>query len=195
MFILVYVDDIIVASSSDTATQCLLKKLTVHFAIKDLGELHYFLGLEVSRSHGELILSQGKYATDLIAKVGLTQCSTCPTPLSTTDKLSLYDGSPLGPEDAKIYRSIVGALQYLHLHVLTYPSLLIRSVSFYMLPLLLIGHQLSAYYAMFKVLCMLDLRFSHPLLRYSVPFQMLTGQDVLMIDAPLVVLQSFLVQI
>jgi histone deacetylase 1/2 len=87
------------------------EKLAVHFAIKDLGELHYFLGLEVSRQHGDLILSQGKYAADLIAKVGLTQCSTCPTHLHTTDKLRLHDGSPIGPEDATNYRSGVGALQ------------------------------------------------------------------------------------
>jgi histone deacetylase 1/2 len=47
MFVLVYVDDIIVASSSDEATSVLLHNLSVHFAIKDLGELHFFLGMEV----------------------------------------------------------------------------------------------------------------------------------------------------
>ena len=45
----------------------------------------------------------------------MLQCTTCPTPLSTSEKLSLTDGSPLGPEDSTHYRSIVGALQYLTL--------------------------------------------------------------------------------
>uniref|UniRef100_A0A8R7V3W8 Reverse transcriptase Ty1/copia-type domain-containing protein n=1 Tax=Triticum urartu TaxID=4572 RepID=A0A8R7V3W8_TRIUA len=47
IFVLVYVDDIIVASSSPDATTCLLKDLKMGFALKDLGDLHYFLGIEV----------------------------------------------------------------------------------------------------------------------------------------------------
>lgn len=47
---LVYVDDIIVASSSDDLTRALLRDLEQDFAIKDLGDLHYFLGIEVLRS-------------------------------------------------------------------------------------------------------------------------------------------------
>jgi histone deacetylase 1/2 len=50
MYLLVYVDDIIVVSSSPTATDALLKRLERDFAIKDLGDLHYFLGTEVKRS-------------------------------------------------------------------------------------------------------------------------------------------------
>lgn len=50
IFILVYVDDIIVASSSLEATTALLKDLEKDFALKDLGDLHYFLGIEVKRS-------------------------------------------------------------------------------------------------------------------------------------------------
>jgi histone deacetylase 1/2 len=50
MFILVYVDDIIVASSSQEAIKALLKDLEREFALKDLGDLHYFLGIEVKRN-------------------------------------------------------------------------------------------------------------------------------------------------
>jgi histone deacetylase 1/2 len=49
MFILVYVDDIIVASSSQEAIKALLKDLEREFALKDLGDLHYFLGIEVKK--------------------------------------------------------------------------------------------------------------------------------------------------
>ena len=45
VFVLVYVDDIIVASSRQEATTCLLKDLKLEFALKDLGGLHYFLGI------------------------------------------------------------------------------------------------------------------------------------------------------
>ena len=50
LYILVYVDDIIVASSSQAATDALHKDLQHEFALKDLGDLHYFLGIEVTRS-------------------------------------------------------------------------------------------------------------------------------------------------
>ncbi|WVZ68985.1 hypothetical protein U9M48_017854 [Paspalum notatum var. saurae] len=57
IFLLVYVDDIIVVSSSTDATAALLKNLEKDFALKDLGDLHYFLGIEVKRSGGKLMLS------------------------------------------------------------------------------------------------------------------------------------------
>ena len=49
IFVLIYVDDIIVASSTSEATTCLLHDLRTEFTLKDLGVLHYFLGIEVSK--------------------------------------------------------------------------------------------------------------------------------------------------
>lgn len=113
IFVLVYVDDIIVASSSERAIAALLQDLKTDFALKDLGELHYFLGIEVSKIHNGIILTQDKYATDLLKKVGMMNCKPAATPLSVSEKMSVHEGSPLGPNDATQYRSIVGALQYL----------------------------------------------------------------------------------
>lgn len=115
MFVLVYVDDIIVASSTDKATTTLLQDLKADFAIKDLGELHYFLGIEVKKARDGIVLTQEKYASDLLKRVGMSDCKPVSTPLSTSEKLSLYEGSLLGPDDASRYKSIVGALQYLTL--------------------------------------------------------------------------------
>jgi histone deacetylase 1/2 len=115
IYLLIYVDDIIVASSSDAAITALLEDLNVHFAIKDLGDLHFFLGTEVKKLSQGLVLTQEKYASDLLAKVGMQHCKAAPTPLSSTERLSLAEGAPLGPEDCTRYRSIVGALQYLTL--------------------------------------------------------------------------------
>jgi len=115
MFVLVYVDDIIVASSSQEATNALLRDLEKEFALKDLDYLHYFLGIEVKRDSQGLILSQGKYADNIIKRTGMHNCKPINTPLSSIEKLSATEGDPLGPEDATKYRSVVGAMQYLTL--------------------------------------------------------------------------------
>ena len=110
---LVYVDDIIIASSSQEAVIALLRDLE-DFAIKDLGELHYFLGIEVKKAHGEL-LTQERYVTDLLKRVNMSSCNSVNTPLPVSEKLSVTSGHLLGPKDSTRYRSIVGALQYLTL--------------------------------------------------------------------------------
>jgi histone deacetylase 1/2 len=90
------------------------------FSLKDLGDLHFFLGIEVKKGSNSIVLTHEKYAMDFLKKVGMLHCTTCPTPLSVTEKLSLMDGEVLGTEDSTNYRSIVGALQYL---TLTRPDL------------------------------------------------------------------------
>ena len=120
IFMLVYVDDIIVASSSQEAVDALLRDLEKDFAIKDLGNLHYFLGIQVQRKKGELLLTQERYASDILKRVNMQLCKPVKTPLNTTEKLSVTSGTRLGVEDSTRYRSIVGALQYL---TLTRPDL------------------------------------------------------------------------
>jgi histone deacetylase 1/2 len=120
IYMLIYVDDIIVTSSSPEAVSALLKDLKADFALKDLGELNYFLGIEVEPIKGGIIIKQEKYAGDILSRVGMKTCKSAPTPLSPMEKLSKEDGRLLSPEDATKYRSIVGALQYL---TLTRPDL------------------------------------------------------------------------
>ena len=117
---LIYVHDIIVTSSSSEADATLLQDLKKEFALKDLGELNYFLGIEVTRGEHGLVLSQEKYAREILSRVGMNNCKPCATPLSSTEKLSCFEGIALGSEDGTKYRSIVGALQYL---TLTRPDL------------------------------------------------------------------------
>lgn len=69
MFILIYVADIIVASSVYGATTALPKNLEQDFPLKDLGELHYFLGVEVSKVRDGIILTREKYASNLLKRV------------------------------------------------------------------------------------------------------------------------------
>jgi histone deacetylase 1/2 len=117
---LIYVDDIIVTASSEGAVAALLRDLKTEFALKDLGDLHYFLGIEVKRDEQGITLSQGKYARDILSRVGMTHCKSSPTPLPAAEKLSRFEGELLGVNDSTKYRSIVGALQYL---TLTRPDL------------------------------------------------------------------------
>lgn len=115
IFLLIYVDDIIVARSCQEATVVLLKDLKEEFALKNLGELHYFLGIEVKAHMEGILLTQEKYASYLLKRVNMTTYKLVSTPLSVSEKLSASAGQPLGPDDATRYRSIVGALQYLTL--------------------------------------------------------------------------------
>jgi histone deacetylase 1/2 len=113
IYLLVYVDDIIVISTSVSATDRLLRQLNTPFALKDLGPLHYFLGVEVQHDSGGLLLSQRKYASELLRRAGLLKSSPMSTPMTSTEKLSSLDGTLLSTEEATRYRSLVGGLQYL----------------------------------------------------------------------------------
>ncbi|XP_071683516.1 uncharacterized protein [Lolium perenne] len=74
VYMLIYVDDIIVASSSEQATQAFLKDLSKEFALKDLGSLHYFLGIEVHQVADGLLLNQSKYAQDVLKRADWAGC-------------------------------------------------------------------------------------------------------------------------
>ena len=93
MYLLVYVDDIILINSSNAAADRLLSALTGEFVVKDFGTLHYFLGLEVARSSAGLTLSRHMYSMDLLRRAGMLKCKLAATPMSATDRLSALDGS------------------------------------------------------------------------------------------------------
>jgi hypothetical protein len=114
MFVLIYVDDIIVTSSKPLVVTSLLEKLHDDFALKDLGDLLYFLGIEVSKARDGIVLSQHKYAGDLLKRAGMGACKLASTPLATGGKLAAHRNL-LELNDALQYRSLVGELQYLTL--------------------------------------------------------------------------------
>jgi hypothetical protein len=115
IYLLVYVNDIVVVSSSSQAVTTLLQDLGNEFALKDLGALRYFLGIEVSQLKDGILLSQEKYTQEIIHKLGMQKCKPSSTPLYTSEKLSVREGEPLSQEEATKYRSAVGALQYVTL--------------------------------------------------------------------------------
>jgi hypothetical protein len=110
LFILIYVDDIIVTGNSIAAINQLIECLNKSFAMKDLGPLHYFLGIHVQPWSGGLHLSQTKYVFDLLERMHMAGAKPAKTPLPAGSQLSQHDGDPL-PNPAE-YRHLVGALQY-----------------------------------------------------------------------------------
>ena len=110
LLVLVYVDDIIITGTSAKLMGSLITHLNSHFALKDLGPLHYFLGIEVHRTATGFHLSQQKYITDLLIQASMTESKPHSTPMTASSPISLHDGSPL--VDGTMYRSLVGALQY-----------------------------------------------------------------------------------
>ena len=110
-FVLVHVDDIQVMGSSSQYISALIQDLHHTFSIKDLGPLHYFLGIETNPTTHGLLLTQTKYTHDLLTHTHLEHSKPAPTPITPVLTLSKNHGTPLS--DPTKYRSTVGALQYL----------------------------------------------------------------------------------
>ena len=106
--LLLYVDDILLTTTSSALLSSLIATLRRKFAMTDLGDLHYFLGISVSRTSDGLFLSQSKYIESLLDRCKLSSANPALTPIDTKGKLSQTDGD-LFPDPYE-YRSIVGAL-------------------------------------------------------------------------------------
>ena len=111
VFLLLYVDDIIITGNKSSFVSSVIKLLGVDFDLKDLGLLHYFLGLQIDYTSSGLFVHQTKYASDLLRKFGMIDCKPCKTHSSPNSHL-LPNDSPL-LSDPTSYRSLVGALRYL----------------------------------------------------------------------------------
>lgn len=85
---MVYVDDIIIASSQVTVVDTLFGRLSCAFAAKDLESLHYFLGVEATSHAGGLVLTQQKYISDLLKRANMQLCKHVDTPMSNSENLS-----------------------------------------------------------------------------------------------------------
>jgi len=111
VYLLLYVDDIVLTASSQALLQRIIAALQHEFSMKDLGELHHFLGMHVQRCGDGLLLSQRQYMLDILDRAGMADCKPCSTPVDTNPKVAAADGAPV--DDASDFRSLAGALQYL----------------------------------------------------------------------------------
>lgn len=109
-YLLVYVDDILLTGNNLVLLQRLIRLLSLEFKLRDLGDVHYFLGIEVQTTSMGLMLCQHKYTLDILTRAGMLSCKPVDTPISASKATIMPD--PLFP-DATRFRQLVGALQYL----------------------------------------------------------------------------------
>lgn len=111
--VVTYVDDLLVTGNSLSSIQSVKKSLHEAFTIKDLGQLKYFLGIEVSRNSSGILLNQRKYILDLLRDHDLENCKPASFPLPRNLHLSTEDGPSLS--DPEVYRRLIGKLLYLNM--------------------------------------------------------------------------------
>ncbi|CAH9110852.1 unnamed protein product [Cuscuta epithymum] len=111
MLVQVYVDDIIFGSTNLALCEEFSKVMTSEFEMSMMGELTYFLGLQIKQTKEGTFVSQAKYAKELVKKFNLQDGRNFETPMSTSIKIDKdEDGKP---SDEKVYRGMIGSLLYL----------------------------------------------------------------------------------
>lgn len=111
MALLVYADDIIIASNDGNAVAISKKDLEFQFKIKDLVLLRFFLSLEIAKSDKGISISQRAYALKLLQDVGYLGSKPVSTPMEENLKLSQDNGELIA--DPYSYRRLIGRLLYL----------------------------------------------------------------------------------
>jgi len=118
IFLVLYVDDILLASSDVSLLQETKKFLSSKFDMKDLGEASYVLGIEIHRDRrkGVLGLSQKAYIEKVLKKFSMHKCSPSPAPIVKGDRYGDFqcprNRYELDQMKAVPYASAVGSLQY-----------------------------------------------------------------------------------
>ena len=111
LIVSLYVDDLLVTGSNPEEVQKFKADMKKEFEMSDLGEMNYFLGMEIHQSNDGIFICQKKYAEDILKKFKMEKCKPIATPLEANLKLSKEDG--YASTDEKQFRSLVGSLLYL----------------------------------------------------------------------------------
>ena len=118
IYLLLYVDDIIITGNDPPQIPHLITALSTAFELKDLGALSYFLGIQIVPTKFGLTLCQSKYAYDILDRFHMENAKPTKTPCCSSTKPTASTSSSLS--DPSKYRSMVVALQYL---TFTHPNL------------------------------------------------------------------------
>jgi hypothetical protein len=110
LLIEVYVDDIIFGSNDDKLSQKFAKDMKNEFEMSLLGDLSFFLGLQIRQIKQGIFISQTKYIIEMLKRFGMDDCKPVITPMQTSCKLRKYDDSK--STNQRQYRSMIGSLLY-----------------------------------------------------------------------------------
>lgn len=110
LLVLIYVDDILITGSHSKHIESVIQNLNSEFALKDLGEFNYFIGVEVIPTLEGLHLSQTKYIGDILRKANMLDSKGYNTPMNIYDKL--HKDKRVVFDKPSLYRSIIRSLQY-----------------------------------------------------------------------------------
>jgi hypothetical protein len=111
LFVLVYIDDIIFGCTNESSVQWFANSMQIEFEMSMIGELSYFLGLQVKQSSAGIFISQEKYLKEMLKKFQMEDSSPVSTPMVVGCKLSKDDISP--DVDQSSYCSMIGSLLYI----------------------------------------------------------------------------------
>jgi len=111
VMIAVYVDDLVIMSDTEESMVCVKQSLASRFQMKDLGKLHFCLGISACEDGDSLKLHQKHFIEQMLCKYNMDSCKPASTPMAVDVKLVKDDGSK--PVDPTKYQSIVGSLLYI----------------------------------------------------------------------------------
>lgn len=103
-----YVGDLTIAGNNSVDIDATKFIIQTEFKIRDLGNLKYFLGLEITRLKRSTHICQRKYALDILSYSGMLGCKPAPTPMTKETRLQRNHGDPL--EDPASYKHLIGRL-------------------------------------------------------------------------------------
>lgn len=116
MFLIaVYVDDILLAGRSNKRLTAVKQALSQQFQVKDMGELHYFLGAKIIQDHktGSVWIGQQSHTENILRRFGMEDAKEIRTPVDTSTKLVKGKDEDTYIMDQQLYQSAVGSLLYL----------------------------------------------------------------------------------
>ena len=106
LIVQVYVDDIIFGATHNELCDDSSKLMRGEFEMSMMGELNFFLGLQIKETSNGTMIHQQKYVKELLKRFGMESAKPIDTPMSSTTRLVMDDGSP--PVEEKSYRGMIG---------------------------------------------------------------------------------------
>lgn len=158
-YLILYVDDIILTTSTSVVIRSIIGELSHEFDIKDLRPLHHFLGITVTCCKDGLFLSQYGYAIDIHRCANISSCNPCRTATDSKGKLSAASGPLISYPT--LNRSLVSDLQYLTFNRWIFHMQFSRLVSF-MIPVPHMWPPLNAFCVTLMALLVMVFTFRHP---------------------------------